>query len=74
MIQGWISGGYNVIFGQVKGPDNYHVGDISGHWHDKIEYQDKKKGKSVRFDAKTAKNVPKSVLPESEQEENESRR
>lgn len=74
IVQGWISGGYNVIFGQVKGPDSYHVGDITGHWNDVIEYHDKKKGNRVMFDAKTAKNAPKSVLPESEQEENESRR
>jgi hypothetical protein len=73
-MQGWISGGYNAIHGPVKGPDNYHVGDINGHWHDVIEYSDKKKGKSVMFDAKTAKNAPKSVLPEEQQEENESRR
>jgi hypothetical protein len=40
-----------------------------------IEYADKKSGKKgVLFDANAAKSVPKTVLPESEQEENESRR
>lgn len=73
--QGWISGGYNAIGGHVKGPGNSTLGEVTGHWSDAMEYSDKKSGKKrVLFDPKTAKSVPKSVLPESEQEENESRR
>lgn len=59
----------------VKGPGKSDVGEVSGRWNSVIEYADKKSGKKgVLFDANTAKSVPKTVLPESEQEENESRR
>lgn len=74
-LQGWISGGYNAIAGKVTGPGRSAVGDISGHWSSQIEYSDKKTGeRKVLFDPAKAKTVPKSVLPESEQEETESRR
>lgn len=73
--KGWISGGYNVIAGKVTGPGRSSVGDISGHWSSQIEFADKKTGeRKVVFDPARAKTVPKSVLPESEQEEYESRR
>ncbi|GFZ49468.1 Oxysterol-binding protein homolog 6 [Saitozyma sp. JCM 24511] len=73
--KGWISGGYHHIQGMVKGPGKSDVGEVSGRWNSVIEYADKKSGKKgVLFDANTAKSVPKTVLPESEQEENESRR
>ncbi len=40
-----------------------------------MEFKDKSSGsKQVLFDVATATTVPKKVLPESEQEENESRR
>lgn len=40
-----------------------------------MDYTDKKSGKKrVLFDAAKTGTVPKTVLPESEQEENESRR
>jgi hypothetical protein len=64
-----------VISGRVNGPGHSHVGDISGHWHDVIEYSDKKKGKKTPvFDAKKAKMAAKFTLAEEEQEPNESRR
>lgn len=73
--QGWISGGYNAIAGRVNGPGHAHVGDISGHWHDVIDFADKKKGKKTTvFDAKRAKMAAKFTLAEDQQEENESRR
>jgi hypothetical protein len=59
----------------VKGPGKSDLGEVSGRWNSVIEYADKKSGKKgVMFDANAAKSVPKTVLPESEQEENESRR
>ncbi|WRT68343.1 uncharacterized protein IL334_005319 [Kwoniella shivajii] len=73
--KGWISGGYNVIGGKVSGPGSSDVGEVSGHWSSAIEFADKKtKEKRVVFDPSRAKVVPKNVLPESEQEEYESRR
>jgi hypothetical protein len=73
--QGWLSGGYNAINGSVKGPGKSDIGEITGYWHSVMEYRDRKTGgKSVLFDASTAKTVPKTVAPESEQEEYESRR
>ncbi|OCF37855.1 oxysterol-binding protein family [Kwoniella heveanensis BCC8398] len=73
--KGWISGGYNVISGKVTGPGRTDVGDLSGHWSSAMEFTDKKtKEKKVVFDPARAKTAPKNVLPESEQEEYESRR
>ncbi|ORY35465.1 hypothetical protein BCR39DRAFT_509863 [Naematelia encephala] len=73
--KGWISGGYNVISGHVKGPNRTEVGEIHGHWSSKMEFVEKKSGtRDILFDPARASVVPKSVLPESEQEENESRR
>jgi hypothetical protein len=75
LVQGWISGGYNGIGGHVKGPGRKELGEVSGHWSSAMEYHDKKSGKQrVLFDPAQATVVPKNVLPESEQEENESRR
>ncbi|WVQ81911.1 hypothetical protein IAT38_004038 [Cryptococcus sp. DSM 104549] len=73
--KGWISGGYNVISGKVTGPGKADAGELSGHWSSEIEFHDKKtKEKRVLFNPATAKIAPKRVLPESEQEEYESRR
>ncbi|WVN90231.1 uncharacterized protein L203_105467 [Cryptococcus depauperatus CBS 7841] len=73
--KGWISGGYNVISGKVQGPAKTEVGDLSGHWSSAIEYTEKKsKEKRVLFDPIQAHSAPKRCLPESEQEEYESRR
>ena len=75
LVQGWISGGYNVIEGAVKGPGEVSLGTVSGHWSDVMEYTDKKTGKKrVLFNPHHSHVVPKNVLPESEQEEYESRR
>ncbi|XAO25737.1 hypothetical protein I312_104566 [Cryptococcus bacillisporus CA1280] len=73
--KGWISGGYNVISGKVIGPGKSDIGDLSGHWSSAIEFKDKEtKEKKVLFDPSTSRIAPKKVLPESEQEEYESRR
>ncbi|WOO81285.1 Oxysterol-bindingc [Vanrija pseudolonga] len=71
--KGWISGGYNQIGGKVKGPGKSDQGELSGNWSGAIEFADKN-GKRILFDADGAKTAPKSVLPEEEQDENESRR
>lgn len=64
-----------MIEGAVKGPGRSDVGTVSGHWSDIMEFSDKKTGKKrVLFDPSAAPVAPKNVLPESEQEENESRR
>ncbi|OWT39054.1 oxysterol-binding protein family [Cryptococcus neoformans] len=73
--KGWISGGYNVISGKVVGPGKSDIGEISGHWSSAIEFKDKEtKEKKVLFDPSNSRVAPKKVLPESEQEEYESRR
>ncbi|ORX38558.1 hypothetical protein BD324DRAFT_577947 [Kockovaella imperatae] len=72
--KGWISGGYNSIHGAVR-VDDSSCGEVSGHWSDTIYYQEKKSShKRVLFDPSKTRVVPKSVLPEAEQEEYESRR
>ncbi|KAL7418696.1 Oxysterol-binding protein OBPa [Cryptotrichosporon argae] len=72
--KGWISGGYNVISGHVKGPGRAEVGEVSGMWSSTVEFAEKGSKKTVLFDAATARSAPKSVLPLAEQEEKESRR
>lgn len=73
--QGWISGGYNLISGKVKGPGKSDLGEVSGMWSGAIDFTDKETGKKqTLFDASGSTSVAKSVLPENEQEENESRR
>lgn len=48
---------------------------MTGHWSSVIDYTDNKSSKKrTLFDASRADATPKTVLPESEQEENESRR
>lgn len=59
----------------MRGPGRTELGTVSGHWSDTMEYSDKKTGqRRVIFDPSTATIAPKNVLPESEQEEYESRR
>jgi hypothetical protein len=73
--QGWISGGYNAIAGRINGPGSSVVGDISGYWSSTIEFKDARTGqKELLFDVNTVKAVEKTVIPEEEQEVNESRR
>lgn len=72
--KGWISGGYNAIGGPVR-QGRSTLGDVTGHWSSVIDYTDNKSGKKrTLFDASASEATPKTVLPESEQEENESRR
>ena len=72
--KGWISGGYNHIDGVVKSPHG-DAGTVSGHWSDIIEFSEKKGGPTRElFDPHKASTAPKNVIPESEQEEFESRR
>lgn len=64
-----------MISGKVVGPGRSDIGEISGHWSSAIEFKDKDtKEKKVLFDPSTSRVAPKKVLPESEQEEYESRR
>lgn len=72
--KGWISGGYNVVTGHVKSQGK-DIGEINGHWHSSMEYKEYATSrKETLFDVATAKIVPKTVLPENEQEPYESRR
>jgi hypothetical protein len=74
-LQGWISGGYNLIAGKVKGPNKVDLGDVSGMWSGAIDFTDKETGKKTTlFDAAVSSSVAKSVLPEADQEEYESRK
>lgn len=72
--KGWLSGGYNAIAGTIRGPGSATAGEITGHWDSVMDYKDKSGKKQTLFDATHAKNRPKTVLPEQEQESNESRR
>lgn len=71
--KGWISGGYNAIAGHVRGPEG-SAGEITGHWDGLMEFKDKGGKKQTLFDATRAQVRPKTVLPEEQQEANESRR
>jgi len=72
-VKGFFSGSYNAIHGKIKAPSG-EIGEISGKWSDQMYLQRGKSGKEIMFDADKATAVPKEVAPESEQEENESRR
>lgn len=69
-----MSGGYNIITGKLAGPGGKTEGELSGMWSHSIDYTPKGGSKTTMFDASRCKAVAKSVLPESMQEENESRR
>lgn len=70
-----MSGGYNSIAGKVTGPGGKTEGEIAGMWSGTIDYTPKGgKQTTTMFDASKSKAVAKAVLPESMQEENESRR
>ncbi|PWO00045.1 Oxysterol-binding protein [Tilletiopsis washingtonensis] len=72
--KGYFTGTYNAIAGKVT-HNGKHVGDISGKWNESMEYKNSKTGDTQElFNAKTAKIVQKTVRPEEEQEEFESRR
>ncbi|BEJ17883.1 hypothetical protein CspHIS471_0701510 [Cutaneotrichosporon sp. HIS471] len=72
--KGWVSGGYNLISGKITGPGGKSEGEINGMWSGTIDYSPKGGKKSTLFDASKSNAVAKAVLPESMQEENESRR
>lgn len=73
--KGYFTGTYNAIAGRVTHKGK-HIGDISGKWNEEMDYKSNKNGGDSRvlFDAKKATFVEKSVAPESEQDEFESRR
>lgn len=72
--KGYFTGTYNAIAGRVTHAGK-HIGDISGKWSDEMDYKEAKGGASRElFNAKQAKFAQKSVRPEEEQEEFESRR
>ncbi|PWN25595.1 Oxysterol-binding protein [Jaminaea rosea] len=72
--KGYFTGTYNAIAGRVT-HSGKHIGDISGKWSDEMDYKEAKGGASRElFNAKKAQFAQKSVRPEEEQEEFESRR
>ncbi|CEH14170.1 Oxysterol-binding protein [Ceraceosorus bombacis] len=72
--KGYFTGTYNAIAGKVT-RGSKHIGDISGKWNESMEYKNVKSGETEElFNAKTAKIIQKTVRPEEEQEEFESRR
>lgn len=74
--KGFFSGTYNAISGRIR-HNSVDVGEISGRWSHVMDFKSAKNGsKRVLFDAvKDGQNVsPKWVLPEDQQEPNESRR
>jgi hypothetical protein len=72
--KGWLGGGYNAVAGHVHGPGGSSAGDITGHWDSVMDFKDKGGKRQVLFDAGIAQARPKTVIPEEEQEANESRR
>ena len=72
--KGYFTGTYNAIAGKVT-RGGKSVGDLSGKWNEVMEYKHAKSGETdVLFDAKTANMAQKTVRPEEEQDEFESRR
>ncbi|TFK76631.1 Oxysterol-binding protein [Pluteus cervinus] len=74
--KGFFSGTYNAIAGKVR-KQAVEIGEISGRWSHVMEFKGSKTGKRrVLFDAvKEGQNIaPKWVLPEDQQEPNESQR
>ncbi|MBW0503603.1 hypothetical protein O181_043318 [Austropuccinia psidii MF-1] len=72
-IKGFFGGEYNAIGGKVKDSSGV-VGEISGKWNEKMELKRTKGKTEVLFDASVAKAAQKIVLPEQDQDWNESRR
>ena len=73
--KGFFSGTYNAIHGKVKGQQG-EIGEVTGKWSDQIYFaRGKHHGNGeLLFDAENATAVKKSVIPDAEQQENESRR
>ncbi|CAO1635689.1 unnamed protein product [Parajaminaea phylloscopi] len=72
--KGYFTGTYNAIAGRVT-HSGKHIGDISGKWSDEMDYKNTKTGSTTElFNARKATFATKSIRPESEQEEFESRR
>ncbi|KAL9939331.1 hypothetical protein V8E36_002144 [Tilletia maclaganii] len=72
-IKGYFTGSYNAIGGKVS-HKNKTIGEITGKWSESMDFKPSKGETKQLFNARTAKFVEKSVIPESEQEEFESRR
>ncbi|KAI8092953.1 uncharacterized protein BX664DRAFT_328581 [Halteromyces radiatus] len=74
--KGFFSGQWNSLVGKIKKESTQEVlYEISGQWSNEIYIKNYKTSqKDVLFDAKTAVAVPKTVLPEDQQKEYESRR
>ncbi|TKY88149.1 hypothetical protein EX895_002859 [Sporisorium graminicola] len=72
--KGYFTGTYNAIGGKVT-KSGKTVGEITGKWSDAMDYKESSSGKHEElFNALTATMVQKEVIPEDQQEENESRR
>lgn len=72
-----MGGQYNLMAGKIKKNGTTEIGSIDGRWSHQLDYKDSRTGKQrVLFNASQQKKsmVQKKVVPESEQEPNESRR
>ncbi|KAI8328241.1 hypothetical protein BC941DRAFT_445352 [Chlamydoabsidia padenii] len=74
--KGFFSGQWNSVVGKIKKETTQEVlYEISGQWSNELYIKNcKTSQKDLFFDAKTAVAVPKTVLPEEQQEEYESRK
>ncbi|CAH7688287.1 hypothetical protein PPACK8108_LOCUS23230 [Phakopsora pachyrhizi] len=71
--KGFFGGEYNAIGGKVRDKSGV-VGEIFGKWNEVMELRRTKGKTELMFDASKAQVTQKTVLPESEQDWNESRR
>jgi hypothetical protein len=75
-LQGFFSGQWNTVVGKIKRESTGEVlFELSGQWSNEIYIKmSKASSKNTLFDVKESKIFPKTVIPESEQEPNESQR
>jgi hypothetical protein len=72
--KGYFTGTYNAIAGKVT-RHGKTIGELSGKWNEVMEFKNSKTHEhEVLFDAKKAVTAQKTVRPEEEQDEYESRR
>ncbi|GAB5587189.1 Oxysterol-binding protein OBPa [Umbelopsis nana] len=74
--KGFFSGQWNTVVGKIKRESTGEVlFELSGQWSNEIYIKmSKASSKNTLFDVKESKIFPKTVIPESEQEPNESQR
>ncbi|PWN52897.1 Oxysterol-binding protein [Violaceomyces palustris] len=72
--KGYFTGTYNAIGGKVT-RSGKAVGEITGKWNEVMDFKDSSTGKTEElFNSHNAQTVQKEVIPEDQQEPNESRR